>query len=113
MSHLPNLTRLISEVYKVRVVAHTLAPLCCPLQPLGCGPHHQGFVALEFLAHSCYHLLFFSSRRRHTIFDCDWSSDVCSSDLRRHPLRHGLPACRECISQVVKEQAWEYATRAR
>src|SRR2546430_6110105 len=33
-----------------------------------------------------YHLLegfsfFFSSRRRHTRFDCDWSSDVCSSDL--------------------------------
>src|SRR2546430_16065761 len=24
---------------------------------------------------------FFSSRRRHTRFDCDWSSDVCSSDL--------------------------------
>src|SRR6266853_4242168 len=24
---------------------------------------------------------FFSSRRRHTSFDCDWSSDVCSSDL--------------------------------
>src|SRR2546430_9977220 len=27
------------------------------------------------------HLFFFSSRRRHTRFDCDWSSDVCSSDL--------------------------------
>src|SRR5256886_17095723 len=26
---------------------------------------------------------FFSSRRRHTRFDCDWSSDVCSSDLER------------------------------
>src|SRR2546430_11150248 len=26
---------------------------------------------------------FFSSRRRHTRFDCDWSSDVCSSDLGR------------------------------
>src|SRR5438270_14029653 len=26
---------------------------------------------------------FFSSRRRHTRFDCDWSSDVCSSDLAR------------------------------
>src|SRR5256886_9526412 len=26
---------------------------------------------------------FFSSRRRHTRFDCDWSSDVCSSDLTR------------------------------
>src|SRR2546430_9769019 len=23
-------------------------------------------------------MFFFSSRRRHTIFDCDWSSDVCS-----------------------------------
>src|SRR6266478_5316327 len=29
--------------------------------------------------HVC--LFFFSSRRRHTRFDCDWSSDVCSSDL--------------------------------
>src|SRR2546430_15227884 len=30
----------------------------------------------------CYLLFFFfSSRRRHTRFDCDWSSDVCSSDL--------------------------------
>src|SRR5688572_25807456 len=28
-------------------------------------------------------VFFFSSRRRHTRFDCDWSSDVCSSDLRR------------------------------
>src|SRR5256884_1461303 len=26
-------------------------------------------------------LFFFSSRRRHTRFDYDWSSDVCSSDL--------------------------------
>src|SRR2546427_4791954 len=31
---------------------------------------------------SIYHVyFFFSSRRRHTRFDCDWSSDVCSSDL--------------------------------
>src|SRR6516164_5544906 len=29
-------------------------------------PHAQGF--------------FFSSRRRHTRWNCDWSSDVCSSD---------------------------------
>src|SRR3712207_5823794 len=27
--------------------------------------------------------LFFSSRRRHTRYWRDWSSDVCSSDLRR------------------------------
>src|SRR2546427_6608952 len=26
-------------------------------------------------------IFFFSSRRRHPRFDCDWSSDVCSSDL--------------------------------
>src|SRR5260370_17816537 len=26
-------------------------------------------------------LFFFSRRRRHTRFKCDWSSDVCSSDL--------------------------------
>src|SRR5207237_6704135 len=29
----------------------------------------------------CYLYFFFSSRRRHTRFKCDWSSDVCSSDL--------------------------------
>src|SRR5438034_4659190 len=29
----------------------------------------------------CFFLFFFSSRRRHTRSLCDWSSDVCSSDL--------------------------------
>src|SRR3989475_7216547 len=32
---------------------------------------------------SFFLFFFFSSRRRHTRFDCDWSSDVCSSDLIR------------------------------
>src|SRR2546430_3524830 len=36
-------------------------------------------VVQEYVACCC--LFFFSSRRRHTRFDCDWSSDVCSSDL--------------------------------
>src|SRR6266568_4622996 len=34
---------------------------------------------------------FFSSRRRHTRWNCDWSSDVCSSDLAvapNQPLPH-------------------------
>src|SRR5690606_40768912 len=31
-------------------------------------------------------LFFFSSRRRHTRFSRDWSSDVCSSDLERRSL---------------------------
>src|SRR5690242_7723274 len=30
----------------------------------------------------CFFFFFFSSRRRHTRLTCDWSSDVCSSDLR-------------------------------
>src|SRR6266481_10157373 len=29
---------------------------------------------------------FFSSRRRHTRWNCDWSSDVCSSDLDQKAL---------------------------
>src|SRR5688572_31024828 len=33
---------------------------------------------------------FFSSRRRHTRFDCDWSSDVCSSDLMHGSAGGGL-----------------------
>src|SRR5256886_12175606 len=39
---------------------------------------------------------FFSSRRRHTRFDCDWSSDVCSSDLlfRSRDLNAPLPPFR-------------------
>src|SRR4051812_49586920 len=35
------------------------------------------FVYLFFI----FFFFFFSSRRRHTRLTCDWSSDVCSSDL--------------------------------
>src|SRR3972149_7940009 len=38
---------------------------------------------------------FFSSRRRHSKFDCDWSSDVCSSDL-------GLGHAILCAKNLVK-----------
>src|SRR2546430_9604111 len=38
---------------------------------------------------------FFSSRRRHTRFDCDWSSDVCSSDLENR--YHAIIGARECV----------------
>src|SRR5260370_37088259 len=46
---------------------------------------------------------FFSSRRRHTRFKCDWSSDVCSSDLST---RKGIPAlvrCRVAIGERLQE----------
>src|SRR5690606_5772754 len=32
-----------------------------------------------------FFFFFFSSRRRHTRFSRDWSSDVCSSDLKEYP----------------------------
>src|SRR2546430_3360406 len=39
--------------------------------------------------------VFFSRRRRHTRFDCDWSSDVCSSDLGAEPRQiNGVPLSR-------------------
>src|SRR5438270_9707844 len=42
----------------------------------------QDSALLKPLRRACkLEQFFFSSRRRHTRFDCDWSSDVCSSDL--------------------------------
>src|SRR5438309_11750811 len=37
------------------------------------------FLSISYIY---YFFFFFSSRRRHTRWNCDWSSDVCSSDLR-------------------------------
>src|SRR5438034_2308427 len=40
------------------------------------------FLFCFFLFFLLFFFFFFSSRRRHTRSLCDWSSDVCSSDLR-------------------------------
>src|SRR2546430_16239287 len=50
-------------------------------------------------------LFFFSSRRRHTIFDCDWSSDVCSSDLFEAPLTGALWHFARTLAFAGKGQA--------
>src|SRR4030066_2441468 len=42
-----------------------------------CGANYRFWHIVLFLLP----FFFFSSRRRHTRFKCDWSSDVCSSDL--------------------------------
>src|SRR5207237_6355450 len=47
---------------------------------------------------------FFSSRRRHTRFKCDWSSDVCSSDLRFQ-----LPLVDLALTGVTEEAGKEIA----
>src|SRR5690606_39704835 len=73
--------------------------------------------AIQVFAVNGVHMcdFFFSSRRRHTRFSRDWSSDVCSSDLlanRRSPLalnhlpRHprwmrGMPGTRERPARVA------------
>src|SRR5256886_12639028 len=44
-----------------------------------------------------FSVFLFSSRRRHTRFDCDWSSDVCSSDLTR---RRGSTARRPASTSL-------------
>src|SRR5260221_8582662 len=48
--------------------------------------------------------LFFSSRRGHTISLCDWSSDVCSSDLRERTHR-AAPASAAAIATARAEPA--------
>src|SRR5215475_14418585 len=68
---------------------------------------------------------FFSSRRRHTRFSRDWSSDVCSSDLGE---RNGIAVRREhteadgaskteaaldrVIGRILVQEAQEACTRA-
>src|SRR5690606_40862757 len=50
------------------------------------------FSCLYYLLSLRVVLFFFSSRRRHTRFSRDWSSDVCSSDLdagQQEADRHG------------------------
>src|SRR3712207_7350208 len=63
-------------------------------------------------------VFFFSSRRRHTRYWRDWSSDVCSSDLERLSDRpelvaadHGLHSRdravdRRTLSRFVAERWW-------
>src|SRR2546430_8607254 len=60
-----------------------------------------------------YAFFFFSSRRRHTRFDCDWSSDVCSSDLTGK-IRTALDAAGIRDAEIQQfGGANEYVVRAR
>src|SRR5690606_39644513 len=43
-----------------------------------------------------------SSRRRHTSFSRDWSSDVCSSDLAYGPKLHGLARDKYDLEEIVE-----------
>src|SRR4029077_21298083 len=45
-----------------------------------------------------------SSRRRHTRFKCDWSSDVCSSDLGTAAITASAAASCACASAACSRQ---------
>src|SRR2546430_6601220 len=53
---------------------------------------------------------FFSSRRRHTRFDCDWSSDVCSSDLLKFSSINNRSGTVEAAVSAAKHSKYQ-ATR--
>src|SRR5689334_24013461 len=55
-----------------------------------------------------FFFFFFSSRRRHTRWNCDWSSDVCSSDLA---LRGRTLTCWPSIAIDVKNAGGLYVDR--
>src|SRR5260370_38663037 len=59
---------------------------------------------------SCIFFFFFSSRRRHTRFKCDWSSDVCSSDLH---LLHQLPLAPQGIQNLQQQRPQQLLRRNR
>src|SRR5256885_2365977 len=56
----------------------TTLPTAYDVYPLD-GRHDGGYYTVK----DCVTIFFFSSRRRHTRLQGDWSSDVCSSDLSR------------------------------
>src|SRR5688572_10070131 len=61
-----------------------------------------------------YFFFFFSSRRRHTRFDCDWSSDVCSSDLSGWKILRSIPflgPVRVAPILAIMATPWRFRTK--
>src|SRR5258707_3847834 len=52
---------------------------------------HTTIPTLQAPQTSLFYRFFFASRRRHTRYWRDWSSDVCSSDLGRGALAEARP----------------------
>src|SRR5699024_4513299 len=64
-----------------------------------CASHVPRFAACCGLKYS----FFFSSRRRHTRSKRDWSSDVCSSDLKRPTGRPASATLRQAFPDVADQ----------
>src|SRR5690606_27999936 len=86
--------RTLEDLIRPPQLTHLLLQLTEPLGFLGTHPRRGALVNLGLLDPGAHRLdpvtelpsntlhrpFFFSSRRRHTRFSRDWSSDVCSSD---------------------------------
>src|SRR5690625_7325618 len=66
----------------------------------------------------CLFMFFFSSRRRHTRWPRDWSSDVCSSDLAEIGIAFAMLVVAMLIalrlskaSQLARELSWRSEER--
>src|SRR5690606_37267953 len=76
-------------------------------------------IIRSFNSSHIFTVFFFSSRRRHTRFSRDWSSDVCSSDLRGVTLPDRdlayLEEGTEAFDRYIAEMTWaqEYARENR
>src|SRR2546430_7608101 len=65
------------EAFSDGVLAIAITLLVLDLSSRSSPGHVLADLLRQWPAYAAY--FFFSSRRRHTRFDCDWSSDVCSS----------------------------------
>src|SRR2546426_10900324 len=54
---------------------------------------------------------FFSSRRRHTRLQGDWSSDVCSSDLSRQKIPFGIAQIGKAFRNEITPGNFTFRTR--
>src|SRR5256885_10729340 len=59
-------------------------------------------ATIYITVHNSILFFFFSSRRRHTRLQGDWSSDVCSSDL------HFLIGTRTAVEQAARRLGFEF-----
>src|SRR2546430_11997114 len=82
------------------------------LLPMGCTVAELVLMfmeGLEWCASLCSSYNFFvSSRRRHTRFDYDWSSDVCSSDLDTGSTYTWVPRVVLQRLGVTAEEQWPF-----
>src|SRR5688572_32433977 len=69
---------------------------------------HLRFVS--YCCNFCVFFFFFSSRRRHTRFDCDWSSDVCSSDLCCYLYSQFIPVIGACFESQLCWRSEEHTS---